>query len=462
MNQVNTRNNLNGIFAVYLLGLLLGGLYVGMVAPVRLVIQQDFGLVDTTGIWMINIYTLFYAALIPVIGKLADISGRKPIFMGCLASFAVGSMMCGVSQVAGGFLLLLAGRIVQAVGACGIIPVANAEIGASFPTEKRGMALGIAAAVAGVSNVLGSAVGSVILGFTGNENWPALFYVAIPACVLLIAAAAFLLPNRMTETKGKLDIPGSVLFVVFVLLLLLCLQRIDFFDLAGSVAQTGTLVPLVGALAALVVFLLVERRVEDPVFHLEYLGNMRIVITMVVSFFVGCIVISMTLIPEVAEFVTDSPVGSGGIYVLPVGVLSMIGPPVGGKLIDKFGAKPVMLFGLVVSVVGYAFLALISVPTHSPILLIIGLSIMGLGMGFTMGAPTNYMILENTDPSESSAAIATIALVRQMGTTLAPAILLGFVVANPGVIGFQQMLLCVAFFCGLSILCMLFYKKKER
>ena len=69
---------------------------------------------------------------------------------------------------------------------------------------------------------------------------------------------------------------------------------------------------------------------------------------------------------------------------------------------------------------------------------------MGLGMGFAMGAPTNYMVLENTSPTESGAAIATIALVRQVGTTVAPALLLGFVSATPGAQGFFHMLLCAA------------------
>ena len=133
--ESNTQSGVGAIFAIYLLGLLLGGLYVGMISPVRLVIQQDFGLGDTAGIWMVNIYTLFYAACIPVIGKLADIRGRKPVFIGCLLVFMAGSLICGLSQILSSFPVLLAGRLVQAVGACGIIPVANAEIGATFPQE---------------------------------------------------------------------------------------------------------------------------------------------------------------------------------------------------------------------------------------------------------------------------------------------------------------------------------------
>lgn len=457
---VEREHSIKAIFAVYLLGLLLGGLYVGMVAPVRLVIQEQFGLNDATGIWMINIYTLFYAACIPVVGKLADVRGRKPVFLGCLTVFAAGSLVCGLSQMVGGFPLLLAGRLVQAVGACGVIPVANAEIGATFPQEKKGMALGIAAAVAGLANVLGAALGSFVVSLVGNEHWSALFFFAIPVSVVLVAVGARVLPNRKSDAGEALDAPGSVLLVVTVLLLLLALQNIDVSNLAASLTSLGVVVPAIGFAVFLVAFVLVERRAESPVFHLEYLGNRPVVITMVVSFFVGCMTITMTLIPEVAEFIMSAPVGSGGLYILPVGVMCMFGPPMGGKLIDEFGPKPVLMSGLGIAAAGFLFLAFVSLNCANAVLLIIGLSIIGLGMGFAMGAPTNYMILENTDPAESGSAIATIALVRQIGTTVAPAVLLGFTTAQPGASGFFQMLVCAAGFCLVSLAVMVLYRKR--
>ena len=132
--QRNTakRENLGLMLVIYLTGLLIGGLYVGMVSPARTVIQADFGIYGTLGIWMINIYTLFYAALIPIIGKIADRRGRKRVFTICMGVFCAGSIICGISQSFGGFGMLLVGRVVQAAGAGGVIPVANAEIGTTF------------------------------------------------------------------------------------------------------------------------------------------------------------------------------------------------------------------------------------------------------------------------------------------------------------------------------------------
>ena len=159
--MMNQSRKLGAVLAIYLVGLLIGGLYVGMVSPARTVIQAHFGIDGATGIWMINIYTLFYAALIPVIGNVADRMGRRRVFAICVCLFCMGAVFCGLSQSIGGFGLLLVGRVVQAAGAGGMIPVANAAIGTSFPPEKRGMALGVAAAVMGVSNVFGAAAGSV-------------------------------------------------------------------------------------------------------------------------------------------------------------------------------------------------------------------------------------------------------------------------------------------------------------
>ena len=446
------------ILVTYLVGLLIGGLYVGMISPARTVIQADFGIDGTTGIWMINIYTLFYAALIPVIGKIADRRGRKLVFTVCVGVFCAGSVLCGLSQSFGGFGLLLVGRVVQAVGAGGMIPVANAEIGTSFPPERRGMALGLAAAVVGVSNVLGSVAGSAVVGAFGLENWPMMFYLCVPFCLAVIAAAVWLLPaSKPAETPGKMDVAGSFLFALFVLLLLLGVKGIDFTAFVESVARPTTWGPLVGAVIAAIMFRAVEHRAADPVFHLEYFQSKPIVITMIVSFFIGCFVISLVLVPELAEYALNDPLGSGGYYVMAIGLTSFVTTPVGGKVIDRVGPKPVIVTGLSISIGGLLFLAFVAIAAPSPATLITGLAIVGAGMGMAMGAPTNYMILENTSKDESASAIATITLIRQIGTSIAPAIYVGLIAAGEGMAGYQNMLLCVVLFNACALVTMLFY-----
>ena len=113
MKQRDNKQYYRNILILYCLGLLVGGLYVGMVAPVRTVVQAQLGLDDNTGIWMINIYTLFYAALIPVIGKMADRYGRNLVFSICILVFMAGAAICGLSAFLNHFGVLLVGRKVD-------------------------------------------------------------------------------------------------------------------------------------------------------------------------------------------------------------------------------------------------------------------------------------------------------------------------------------------------------------
>ena len=438
------------ILTVYLLGLLLGGLYVGMVAPVRTVVQAHFGIDDSTGIWMINIYTLFYAALIPVIGKTADRCGRNRVFSVCILIFMAGSVLCALSAGVGGFGLMLTGRVVQAAGAGGMIPVANAEIGTSFPADKRGFALGVAAGVTGIANVAGAGLGSFIVGAAGADNWAVMFYGAVPFCIVLFVLTRVFLRSNTKTASGRMDCAGSVLLVLLVLLLLFGFKELDSWK------------PFAGAAVCFAAFAFVERRAENPVFHTEFLLSRPVVITMAASFFIGCVIVAMMLIPEYAEFIMNDPVGSGGYYMLVIGIASMIGPPAGGRLIDRFGPKKVLLSGLAVMIAGYLFLAFYVSMAPSAVTLVLGLAVVGLGMGFAMGAPTNYMILENTDPEDSTSAIATITLIRQMGTTIAPAIFVRFISASGDVAGYQHMLLSVAACCAITAIILLFYHSPNK
>ena len=131
------------VAVVYLLGLCMGALDMGIVNPARTVIQNTLSVDDSLGVWIITIYTLAYAVSIPIMGKLADRHGRKGVYLLCILLFGIGSALCGVAQDLGNFWILIGARVIQALGGGGIMPVATAEFGTAFPEEKRGMALGI-------------------------------------------------------------------------------------------------------------------------------------------------------------------------------------------------------------------------------------------------------------------------------------------------------------------------------
>ena len=181
----------------------------GIVTPARTVIQSDLGIGEQMGVWIITIYTLAYAAAIPVMGKLADRSGRKYVYLASILLFGVGSLLCGLAQDVGSFWMLLAARAVQAVGGGGIVPVATAEFGTTFPPEKRGLALGLVGGVYGIANIFGASAGSLILSVFGQANWQFIFYVNVPICAFIVVAALMLWDLHRREKAGTLRMPQA-------------------------------------------------------------------------------------------------------------------------------------------------------------------------------------------------------------------------------------------------------------
>ena len=133
MESKTAKSGIVMILIVYLTGIFMGAIDTGIVTPAREIIQNNFLVDEKTGIWMITIYTLAYAASIPVMGKLADRVGRKTIYILSISLFGLGSLLCGLSRYFGSFEFLIGARAVQAIGGGGIMPIATAEFGTSFP-----------------------------------------------------------------------------------------------------------------------------------------------------------------------------------------------------------------------------------------------------------------------------------------------------------------------------------------
>ncbi len=414
------------LLAVYLLGIFMGAIDTGIVTPARTIIQNDLGVGDQTGIWMLTIYTLAYAASIPVMGKLADRYGRKPVYLLSITLFGIGSLLCGLSQDVGSFGMLIAARAIQAVGGGGIIPIATAEFGTSVPPEKRGMALGLVGGVYGVANIFGSSAGSLILDVFGTANWQFIFYVNVPISVVIIAAGLAFLPNHKAGSVAKIDLLGITLLVTMILSLLYGLRNIDFFDFADSITSTDVYPFLLGFLLLLPLLLLAERRADDPVLNVGYFTDFTIGVTLLLALLSGVVLMGVVFVPQFAENALRIPAGEGGYFVIILGLASGVGAPLSGPLTDRFGPKVVLGFGLGVSAIAAAAGVWWAIPSPSWASVCTTLALMGLGLGFTIGSPLNYMMLDRTPAEESNSALATLSLVRSIGTTLAPAFLVGF------------------------------------
>lgn len=426
-NKANKTNNLAMIAVIYLAGIFMGAIDTGIVTPARTIIQNNLMVDDKTGIWLITIYTLAYAASIPVMGKLADRYGRKKIYITSIALFGLGSLLCGLSRYTGSFSLLIAARAIQAIGGGGIMPVATAEFGTSFPIEKRGMALGLIGGVYGIANIFGSLAGSAILNIFGTSNWQYIFFVNIPISIFIIAAGIFVLPDHKEKAVKRIDSLGTLAIVIMVLSLLYGLKQIDFFDFSNSITSTGVYPFLLVFVVLVPIFILIEKKAEDPIINLKYFTNVRIVTTLAVSFASGFVLMGIVFIPQFCENSLKVASGDGGYFTVILGLLSGVSAMLSGKLIDKIGAKLVLLIGFSISIIGALFLIFVAAVNPSLLTVVISLMLLGFGMGFTIGAPVNYMMLENIKDSESNSGLATLSLIRSIGTSIAPAIMVGFI-----------------------------------
>jgi MFS family permease len=143
MDNIHKKNNTTIAMVVFFLGIFMGALDTGIISPARGVIASNLNISQSTSIWMVTIYTLVEAVSMPITGKLADRMGRKRIYITCIILFITGSILCWVSNVVENYNLLLIARAIQALGGGGVMPVATASIGSSFPIEKRGTAFAI-------------------------------------------------------------------------------------------------------------------------------------------------------------------------------------------------------------------------------------------------------------------------------------------------------------------------------
>lgn len=427
MKVKDKKMNFGLIMVVYLLGIFMGAIDTGIVTPARTIIQNDLMVSDNTGIWMITIYTLAYAASIPIMGKLADKFGRKYIYLISISLFGIGSLFCGLSQNLGNFSVLLISRVVQAIGGGGIVPVATAEFGTTFPKEKRGFALGMVGGVYGIANIFGASAGSAIIDIFGQHNWQFIFYINVPITIFILIAGIITLPNTKIVNVKKIDFFGITTLTLMVLSILYGLKNIDYFNFADTFLSTSVYPYLIVFIVLLPIFILIEKKAEDPVLNISYFKNIKIIITLFIAFITGIIIMGMIFVPQFSENSLKIASGSGGYFVIILGLFAGIGAPFSGKLIDKYGAKVVLGTGFIASILGSVYIVFYAAAHPSLFSVVLCLILLGTGIGFTMGTPINYMMLDNTRVEEANSALAAVSLIRSIGTAVAPAIMIGFI-----------------------------------
>lgn len=396
----------------------MGAMDGGIVAPAITSILADYSVEYKWGIWTVTIYTLVYAVSMPIVGKLADIYGRQKVFIYGVATFAVGSFFCVFSN---GIGQLIVSRAIQAIGGGGIIPIATAEISQSFPAANKGFALGLVGAVFGIAMIISPNVGSLIIETLG---WEYIFLINLPISLLLVTMALRVENRRAPVGTRSLDWMGALFLSLAILGVIYALTNLNPTRFFGSLTSNQVWPFLIVSAGLLVPFVMTQKTAKDPIVKTDYFRSRKMAVIMLISFIGGINLVSTIFIPAFAENLLGWRTGTGGYVVTILAVSWGLAAGIGGRALDLVGPRPIIISGFAMTLVGSLVLALFA---DGMFALVVSLLFMGAGIGFTMGAPLNYLIIQNVPEEETLTGFAILALFRTIGSTLGPTMLVAFV-----------------------------------
>jgi EmrB/QacA subfamily drug resistance transporter len=376
-------------------------------------IQNDLGMSPSELEWVFNAYALTFGVLLLTGGKLADMLGRRSIFITGLVIFTAASLWCGL---AGGATSLIAARTVQGIGAALMNPATLSIITATFPPRQRGTAIGIWAGVSALALAIGPLLGGIL---TEDIGWSWIFFINIPVGVAgVVAARIFIDESRDTSREQRLDLPGLVTSAVG--LFALTYGLIETNDHAWGSTRVLTLFAV--AIVALGAFVLLELRQRNPMLDLRLFRNPTFSGANTVMFFVG---LAMFGIFFYNSLFLQRVLGYGAIKTgatfLPLTGLIILVAPVAGKLSDRFGPRWLMGGGMTLLAASLLLFGTLDAAS-SWWDIVPGLVVAGFGMAITM-APTTAAAMSSVPVDKAGVGSAVINSMRQVGGSLGIAIM---------------------------------------
>ncbi len=362
--------------------------------------------------WVVLAYLLTITCTMAGIGRLADMVGKKSIYMAGFIIFTLGSALCGLSPTVE---WLIGFRVLQAIGAAMTMALGAAIITESFPPEERGKAMGIIGSIVSLGIVLGPALGGVILSVL---SWRWIFYVNLPVGIIGTIMVRRNLPNFKPRGRQQFDVLGALLLCLSILFLLLGLTH-------GQ--QQGFFQPFVywlfgSSLFFLVLFVFVEKKVGQPMVDPKLFCNTIFSVNLFTSFiaFVG-LGGSVILLPFYLENILMFSSMKVGLLMGVIPVMLGITSPIAGLLSDRVGSRKITMIGLLALLIG--FLAASTLDQHTAVFgYAVRIFAVGAGIGIFM-SPNNSAIMGTAPRHQLGIVSGMMAQSRTLGQTIGVALL---------------------------------------
>ena len=385
MTATLDRANYKVTFGVLVLGVSAYALLQSLVIPALTTIQSTLHTSQNTVTWVVTAYLLSASIFTPVMGRIGDILGKEHVMVATLLALSVGSVIAGLAN---NITLLIIGRAVQGIGG-GVIPLAFGIIRDEFPQEKLASAIGTIAATTAVGGGAGLIVAGPILEGLGL-HW--LFWIPFVMTTIAAVLTYLLVPESPERSPGRISISAALLLSAWLVALLVAVSEAPTW---GWLAPK-TLVFGGGGLVLLVIWVLVELKVNDPVVDMKMMRVPAVWTNNLVAFLFGIGMYSIfAFLPEFVQ--TPRRVGYGftatttasGLFLIPLSLGMFLVGIYSGRIADRFGSKAAVIVGSAISAGGYGVLA---VAHAAPWEIYLASSLLGVGLGLAFSAMSNLIV----------------------------------------------------------------------
>ncbi|WP_094700407.1 MDR family MFS transporter [Brevibacillus laterosporus] len=366
--------------------------------------------------WVVTIYTLTMAAVIPLSGYIGVRYGMKVSYLVSLLLFTLGSLFCGFAWSNGS---MIAARIVQAMGGGLMMTIGQSMIQYVVPAEKMGPAMG----VFGISVFVAPAIGPSLSGyFVEYLDWRLIFTVNIPFGLLALYLVWRFLPETSAEGNHRFDLPGFVYASVFLVTILLAFTKGEQEGWSSFYIVSLFLSALVSG----VLFIQRELSTSEPLVDIRLFANRDFTIGVLVNSLIMAANFSVIyLLPIYSENMLGKTAMETGLLLLPQAIASGIVTPLSGMLAPKWGVKPFIITGIALCILSGVGIAQIDLHTDMNYITWL-LVLRGVGMGLCLMTSMHIPLLAITDQSRIPAGSVITNVSRQMAISIGIAGLISY------------------------------------